>query len=231
MQNTLYFPKQDVIWYIAGTGKIMSDLTSIKDRIVETMLPDVAAQGWSWEAAQRAAHKAGFQDTMCKAVFPDGLNDIVAHFSDLIDRRMMDALAKIQAPAKIRDKIRAAILTRFDLLESEESRKVMKSTLSYWTVPFRVLQGQRVLWRSSDRIWQWAGDTATDYNRYTKRGLLSSILMGTTLVWLDDKSEDRSVTEAFLTRRIENVMEIGKAIGTIRTSIPDIIKKPRTMRT
>lgn len=209
----------------------MRDLTAIKDRIVETMLPDVAVQGWSWEAAQVAALKAGLQDTMCKAVFPDGLNDVVAHFSDLIDRRMMAALDKVQPSVKIHDKIRAALLTRFDLLESEESHKVMKATLSYWTVPFRVLQGQRVLWRSSDRIWQWAGDMATDYNRYTKRGLLSSILMGTTLVWLDDRSEGLQITKAFLDRRIENVMEIGKAIGTIRTSIPDIIKKPRTMRT
>lgn len=208
----------------------MTDIITIKDRIVETMLPDVASMGWSWEAVQKAAQKAGFQDTMCKAVFPDGLNDAVAHFSDLVDRRMMAALEKVEKPEKIREKVKLAVMTRLHLLESDQCHKATKATLSYWTVPFRVLQGQRVLWRTADRIWTWAGDTATDYNHYTKRGLLSSILMGTTLVWLDDKSDDLSVTEAFLTRRIENVMEIGKAIGTIRTSIPDIIKKPRTMR-
>ncbi len=209
----------------------MSDIVAIKDRIVETMLAEVAQRGWSWDGAVEAAQKAGFQDTMCKAVFPEGLNDVVAHFSDIVDRRMIERLKKVSPDSlRVRDRVMTAMVNRFELLESMNARRVVKATLSYWALPVRVLQGQRVLWRSADRIWNWAGDTAQDYNKYTKRGLLSSIIMGTTLVWIDDKSEGFEATKAFLERRIENVMEIGKAIGTIRPVMPDITMRSWTRR-
>ena len=209
----------------------MSDLQAIKDKIVETMLPDVAVKGWSWDGVQTATLQAGYQDGMCKALFPEGLNDVVAHFSDYTDRKMMEKLQMIDSDAlRVRDRIRQAILTRFDFLETCGAQKATKATLSYWAFPMRVLQGQRVLWRTSDRIWNWAGDTSKDYNRYSKRGLLSSLIMGTTLVWLDDVSEDKAITKAFLDRRLENIMEIGRAIGTIRPAMPDVAKRPWTKR-
>src|SRR4051812_40658489 len=102
----------------------MSDLQSIKDKIIETMIPHVAEQGWSWELAQTAATEAGFQDTMCKAVFPEGLNDVVAHFSDIIDRKMLEKLEDVSMDGmRVRDRIKAAILARFDLLESMGAKK------------------------------------------------------------------------------------------------------------
>ncbi len=44
-------------------------------------------------------------------------------------------------------------------------------------------------WRSADLMWRLAGDTATDYNHYTKRLILSGVYGSTLLVWLDDQSE------------------------------------------
>lgn len=209
----------------------MKDLLAIKDKIVATMLPEVAVSGWSWELAQDAATQAGFQDTMCKAVFPEGLNDVAAHFSDLIDRKMLEQLESVSTDSmRTRDRIKTAILARFDVLESMQANKVIKASMSYWALPMRVLQGQRVLWRSADRIWNWAGDEAKDYNRYTKRGLLASLIVGTTLVWIDDKTDDRSTTEAFLDRRVQNIMEIGRAIGTIKQTAPDFAKRSWTNR-
>jgi ubiquinone biosynthesis protein COQ9 len=81
-------------------------------------------------------------------------------------------------------------------------------------------------------MWRAAGDTATDYNFYTKRALLAGVFSSTVAVWLDDTSEDLSDTESFLRRRIENVMEIEKAkakardgLGNIENWLPDFMKK------
>lgn len=206
----------------------MKDLISIKDGIVEAMLPYVPQEGWNWDVAQKAAIEAGFQDTMAKAVFPEGLCDVVAHFSDLIDRRMMEKLETVSTEGiRVRDRIRMAVQTRLDVLESMNVRATVKASMAYWALPMRVFQGQRVLWRTADRIWNWAGDEAQDYNRYTKRGLLSSLMVGTTLVWIDNP-DDREKTDAFLDRRIENIMAIGRTIGTIGQKIPDIAKKSWT---
>ncbi len=201
-------------------------IETIRDRILEAALPHIRQNGWSWEAVVKASPRAGYQDAMADAVFPSGLNDVVAHFSDRADRRMLEALKGVDSDSmRVRDRVRTAILTRFEILE--EQKDIVKSSLAYWAMPTRVLMGQRVLWRTADRIWDWAGDTAKDYNRQTKRGLLCSILLGSSLVWIDDESPEGSVTEQFVDRRIENVMEIGKAIGTMGASVPNLKRQKR----
>ena len=52
--------------------------------------------------------------------------------------------------------------------------------------------------------------SATDFNFYTKRGLLAAVYSSTLLVWLDDRSEGCADTWAFLDRRIANVMKVPK---------------------
>ena len=59
-------------------------------------------------------------------------------------------------------------------------------------------------------MWRFAGDTATDYNHYTKRLILSGVYGSTLLVWLDDQSEGWTETGAFLDRRLADVMRFEK---------------------
>ncbi len=201
-------------------------IETIRDRILEAALPRIQEAGWSWDDVVKASPKAGYQDAMAAAVFPSGLNDVVAHFSDRADRLMLKELATLDPDSmRVRDRVRTAILARFKALEPD--RQIVRTSLAYWAMPTRVLMGQRVLWRTADRIWDWAGDKAQDYNRQTKRGLLCSILLGSSLVWIDDDSEGQSVTEQFVDRRIENVMEIGKAIGTMGIVAPNLRKQKR----
>ena len=60
-------------------------------------------------------------------------------------------------------------------------------------------------------MWRLAGDTATDFNHYSKRAILVGVYGSTILVFLDDESEDLAETRAFLDRRIGDVMRFEKA--------------------
>ena len=64
-------------------------------------------------------------------------------------------------------------------------------------------------------MWRLAGDTATDYNHYTKRAILGAIYAATLKVFASDTSEDavgpKAETRAFLDRRIEGIMRFEKA--------------------
>ena len=55
-------------------------------------------------------------------------------------------------------------------------------------------------------MWRLAGDTATDYNHYSKRAILGAVYGSTMAVFLNDASEDFADTRAFLARRIDQVM-------------------------
>jgi ubiquinone biosynthesis protein COQ9 len=194
----------------------------IRDTLLETILLHVRDKGWSWEDVTEAAQICGYQDDMASSMFPGGLSDVVAHYADYVDRRMLAGLEDASCSSlRVRDRIRLAVLTRLAVVEHQKEE--VRKSLAFWSVPTRALYGQRVLYRTSDRIWNWAGDISTDYNRYTKRGLLSSVLMGTFMVWITDESKEAIVTQAFLDRRLENIVKIGQAIGTMKSVVPPFL--------
>lgn len=199
-------------------------ITTLRDQILLATLPHVEDSGWTWGIVEKAAAECKAQDEMKSGIFPNGIVDVVAHFSDYADRKMTEKLAKLPTDTlRSKDKVRLAILSRNEILENNKG--AVKAAMAFWTIPSHVIQGQRVLWRTSDCIWNWAGDTATDYNRQTKRALLSSILMGTNMVWIGDESEGNIITQAFLDRRLENVMEFGRTIGTIKKIVPNLFRQ------
>jgi len=201
-----------------------NQISILRDRIVVAALPLVEERGWSWKMIMDAADACGIQDGLETSIFPNGLVDVVAHFGDYTDRMMMKKLEKIPSSSlRSKDKVRVALLTRYSVLENH--KPAIKAAAVFWSMPAHVIQGQRILWRTADRIWNWAGDTATDYNRQTKRAMLASIIMGTSMVWITDDSEDNIVTQAFLDRRLENVMEFGRAIGTMKKVVPNIFRQ------
>lgn len=178
-------------------------------------LPSLPFGGWSREALDQAALAAGYDAEMARAAFPGGVPEAVAFFATLFDRRTVDKLATVDLSLlRVRDRIRLGVLTRLELLTPY--REAVRASLSWWLVARCGAGAPAALWRTADCLWLWAGDTSRDYNRYTKRILLSAVIAATTLAWLDDTSAGQEKTKAFLDRRIENVMQSGKAIGRIR---------------
>lgn len=190
------------------------DLSSLRDAIIESALPCVPFDGWTRETLCAAAKQVGYPPAMADAAFPEGPSGAIDHFSDWADRKMLALLEKISAgDLRVRDRIRLAVITRLDLLAPH--RECVRLSLPACTFSLRGA-GLRAVWRTADRIWAWAGDTSTDYNYYTKRSLLSGVLMSTTLVWTGDSGPDSARSKAFLDRRIENVMQLGRLIGRIK---------------
>ncbi len=186
-----------------------------RDSFLENALPFVATEGWSNALIHQVSAELGVDHDYFMALFPGGLEDLVAQFSDVLDRRMIESLAdQKNKKMRVRDKIEAAVLERFAV--AEPYKDASRLALAYWSVPPRTLRAARVVWRTADRMWDFAGDTATDYNRYTKRGLLSGVITSTTLVWIKDVTDDYAMTRSFLSNRIDNVLELGQALGKIK---------------
>jgi ubiquinone biosynthesis protein COQ9 len=66
------------------------------------------------------------------------------------------------------------------------------------------------MYRTVDAMWRAAGDTSTDFNFYTKRGILAGVYASTLMRWFNDTSEDEKPTDDFLAARIDNVMQFEK---------------------
>lgn len=191
-------------------------LVDLRDQVVTALLPHIPFDGWTWTAVQQAVAHLNLQDGMETALFPDGVCDVVAHFSDMMDRAMLRQLDNVPPEnMRVRDRIETAVGTRLNAMTPHKD--AIRLAMAYWSVPPRHLRAARLIWRTADRIWTWAGDTATDYNRQTKRTLLSGVLTATTLAWLKDDSPDNINTHEFLHRRIENIMQFGQILGRFKS--------------
>lgn len=180
-----------------------------KDAVLRAALPNVPFDGWSMKTLEDAAEREGFERVAARRLFPGGAKDAVAHFRDLADRLMLEDLACLDVGAmKIRERIATGV--RLHLERWTPYREAIRAALSLSPLPPFAGDSLRGWYKTVDAIWRAAGDKSTDYNFYTKRGLLAGVYASTLLYWLNDRSEGCAETWKFLDRRIQNVMEIPK---------------------
>lgn len=166
--------------------------------------------GWSEKALDMAAAELGVPGPRARLAFPGGAAEMIDAWFDSVDKEMLRAFpAERIGEMKIRERIRELLLFRFQHLLG--NREALRRALAVLAQPRNAPAAARLAWRSADRIWRVAGDTASDFNHYTKRAILVGVYGSTTLVYLDDETEDLAATRAFLDRRIDNVMEFEKA--------------------
>ncbi|MDJ0275372.1 COQ9 family protein [Sphingomonas sp. 2R-10] len=196
-----------------------ADLTL--DELRAALAPLVAANaafdGWSDKAVAAAAQTFGADADVARLAFAGGAVDMIdAWFAD-IDRRMIGALpADRLAGMKIRERITALVEARLAAVAGE--REALRRALAILAMPQNVARATRLGWRTVDLIWRLAGDTATDYNHYTKRAMLGAVYGTTIAVFLDDESGGHADTRAFLSRRIDGIMRFEKLKGRILSS-------------
>lgn len=185
------------------------NLDELRAALAPLVPAHAAFDGWSNEALAMAAGELGVPPERARIAFPGGQVQMIDAWFDAIDKAMLDAFPPERiAVMKIRERIRELILFRFEAMRPH--REALRRALAILAQPQNVAHAARLAWRAADRIWRVAGDTATDFNHYSKRAILVGVYGSTTLVFLDDEQADLAATRAFLNRRIDDVMRFEK---------------------
>ncbi|HZG09765.1 MAG TPA: COQ9 family protein [Allosphingosinicella sp.] len=173
--------------------------------------------GWDDAALAMAAADIGVPASRARLAFPGGATDMIDGWFDAIDRATARhfPLEKVEG-MKIRERIRSLVMYRLEV--ANPHKEALRRALAILAQPQNLAFALRLNWRAVDRMWRIAGDTATDFNHYSKRTILLGVYVSTVLVYLDDGSEDLSETRAFLDRRIDNVMQFEKVKGSWKRS-------------
>ena len=185
-------------------------LDEIRERLAPGIADNAAFDGWGDAARDMAAEAAGIDRDVARLAFPGGAIDMIDAWFAAIDRQMIEALPLATLAAmKIRERITALVEARLDAIAI--NRESLRRARAILAMPQHVARAARLGWRSVDLMWRLAGDTATDYNHYTKRTILLGVYAATVTVFLDDDSEGHADTRAFLARRIDGIMRFEKA--------------------
>jgi ubiquinone biosynthesis protein COQ9 len=189
-----------------------------KDAILAAALIHVPFDGFTDKVLERAAKEAGIARREIPRLFPTGPLSLVEAFSEHADVEMARVLAKTRlANLKVRERIALAVKTRIAVLRPY--REAARRAAAFLTLPPHAATGVKLLYKTVDAIWRAVGDTSTDFNFYTKRAILAGVYSTTLMRWFSDTSEDEEITNAFLQRRIDDVMRFEKFKARFRERV------------
>jgi ubiquinone biosynthesis protein COQ9 len=175
-------------------------------RVLDAAIPLAPQMGWTSQLVERAGRRAGLTLGEVELLLPNGPRDLAALLSRRHDAIAFESLAATDPTTlKIRERIRAGVQARLDAAFADED--ALRRWAGFLAFPTQLPLAMRLLWETADAIWRWAGDTATDENHYSKRAILSGILISTLGVRL---TQGREAQEKELAARIENVMAFEK---------------------
>lgn len=166
--------------------------------------------GWTPAARDAAASVQGVDAGLAQLAFDQGPMDMIEAWISHVDAQMIEAFPPERIAAmKIRERIASLVAFRFEAVAHQ--REALRRATAIMALPVNLGRAAKLSWRTADLMWRLAGDTATDYNHYSKRMILSGVYGSTLMAFLDDESPDFADTHAFLGRRIDNVMQFEKA--------------------
>ncbi|HNW18777.1 MAG TPA: COQ9 family protein [Sphingorhabdus lacus] len=190
-------------------------LDEIRAALAPLIARNAAFDGWSYAAVDSAAVELEIEPDVAALAFNGNAMRMVDAWIDSIDQELARRLTASRLNAlKIRDRITILLATRLEIMNPD--REALRRAMAIMAMPQNIVRGTKVGWRSADRMWRMAGDTASDFNHYTKRATLSAVYGSTISVFVNDESPDFIDTRAFLDRRIENVMQFEKVKAQAR---------------
>jgi ubiquinone biosynthesis protein COQ9 len=184
-------------------------LDEIRAELSPLIARNAAFDGWTNAAIASSAQAVGVDPDVARLAFPGGAVAMIDAWFAHVDEAMLARVGDRLPAMKIRERIAALVEARLELLAAD--REGLRRALAILAMPQNAATGARLGWRAADAMWRAAGDTATDYNHYTKRAMLAAIYAATITVFLDDESAGQADTRAFLSRRIDGIMRFEKA--------------------
>jgi len=194
---------------IPGANSPPRDDQQMREAVLAAALPHAAFDGFTDSLLQKAGGEAGVGKADLVRLFENGALSLVEFFSTHTDAEMEKRLAGMDLKAmKIRARIATAVKTRLAILKPH--KEAARRAAAMLALPMHAALGAKLMYQTVDAMWRATGDTSTDFNFYTKRGILAGVYGSTAVRWFNDTSEDEKPTDDFLAARIENVMQFEK---------------------
>jgi len=181
---------------------------TLKNRWLEALLPLAETRGWGGDVARQAAIEAGLSEGERALAAPGGVNDLIDHmFQRAADAMLEGMAARDLEGLRVHEKVAEGLKVWLSGLEPY--RGAVKRAAVRGVFPTSAGAAGQTVWTVADAVWEAAGDTASDYNRQTKRGLLSAVIPSVVMFWAE--GPDEAELDAHIAKRLGQAMRLGQA--------------------
>ncbi len=198
-------------------------MSELKDRLLSKMLTLAGKEGWNNHTLEMSAQQLGMDPKFAFVGFPQGATEVMVYYMRKLDKEMLNAFNQSNnAQKKVRQKAIDLIFTRLKLLNPHKD--AAKAILQFIIIPSHSIASAESLAITCDVMWKAIGDTATDFNYYSKRFLLASVYSSTLMYWIKDESPNNKETMRFLEERIEQLFAVVRKKNNVIESATSIVK-------
>ena len=186
---------------------------NFKKNLMTHMLEHVPDLGWTWDALHKAAKTAkkakNSNREELQILFENKISNIIGTFNDKLDEDMYVTF-NLESDKELgtTDTVKELILSR--LKASKNYKSIIKTSLFFMAQPRNAYDALNQLMKTSNKIWEIAGDTSSGRTFYSKRLILSGVYSSTLAHWLAKETRSIEESEDFLDRRLDDVKKIGK---------------------
>ncbi|MEM8616685.1 MAG: COQ9 family protein [Pseudomonadota bacterium] len=195
----------------------------LRERWLAALLPLVETRGWTSQTLAEAAQTAGLSEGEQALAAPGGVNDLIDAFFDAALSDMAASMANDDLSV-LRTHERVAEGLKRWLGALNPHRKAVHKAAARGLLPWGARAATKRVWTIADKIWLAAGDTASDYNRETKRALLSTVIPSVVWKWL--RTDDEAALDRHIAHRLNLAMRFGQAGSKVLKPVLDRFARP-----
>ena len=188
-------------------------MNDYKVKLMKNMLNHIPDLGWTWDALNKAALSSkktkNPTEEELQTLFDKKISNIIGVFNEQLDEEMYEMYnARGSKNLGVTETIKGLVLCR--LKASQNYKSIVKTSLFFMAQPRNAYDALTQLMKTSDKIWNLAGDSSTGRTFYSKRLILAGVYSSTLAYWLAYETRSIDESEDFLDRRLDDVKNIGK---------------------
>jgi ubiquinone biosynthesis protein COQ9 len=178
----------------------------IKIIFAKKALDLIAFEGVSEELLFIINKECELPDNYHKILFKNGISDFINFLESYLNTKTKEKfLESLDQHNNLSTQKKIADAIKIRLFEVGASKPVYTNLFKYYAFPLNAKKGLDATWGLSSLIWQLNNDTSIDHNYYTKRALLHSIIVASTIFYINDTSSDYIKTKNFIDKSLEKI--------------------------
>ena len=177
-----------------------------KQTLLDEFLLSLTDNNWSESNYLKVIEESSSSEAVWSANFPLGLRDLTAFF-------IARSLENISIPnedqyehLKTQDRLEEILMSYFNQFND---KLVVSKLVNFLKTYESMAVAPESIYHISDKFWRLIDDKSIDFNYYTKRFILMSVIVPATLFWLNDESLDNTKTKDYMKKCFKRSMKIG----------------------
>ena len=184
--------------------------------------------GWNDNLFELISKKNNIEFEKINSLFPDGYKDLLKYYFDELNYKINISSRKLNL-SKIKTHIKIRELIHLRLLEYKKEKDSIRRAYFTLLLPSNSKIFSIIMFRIVDQIWFLAGDNSTDFNYYSKRGILFAIYYSS-VMFLINNDFDINKTLNFLDSKLHKVSKIPIIKSNLKKFPLGMIKKFKFFR-